>query len=101
MPPQRLSLTDEHGRKDQGIFEALLGDPRALFQDLIDDPSRYGPEVSALIQEMMAGKQLSELTDDERAMLDAATVEFAQAPPPKPPEVKTAKRRPRRDPWEL
>lgn len=77
-----------------GLFEALIGDPTVLYQELLEDPARFDPEVADLLQLLVAGqKKLDELEPNERLLLDAAVVDFAspksQPEPQKlPPEPK-------------
>jgi len=91
------------GGSSPGLYESFLGSPEPLFQDLLNDPSRYEPGVDTLLQTMINGRKLSDLTPEEKEMLNRATLEFSQAAPPKkqelpPPPLPTA---PAVDPWEL
>lgn len=84
------------------LYESFLGNPEILFQDLLDDPSRYEPGVDALLQNMIGGRTFADLTSEEKEMLNRATIEYSQSTPrkaqeekPPPPVI------PAEDPWEL
>lgn len=85
----------------------MLGDPEVLFQDLLRNPERYEEGTDQVLQQMLNGTLLAELSTEEQDLLNRATFEFAQAPPCKPPEIikeadaKTKRPRPKKDPWEL
>jgi hypothetical protein len=66
------------GRRS-GLFETLLGDPRVLYQEVLEDPSRFEPEAMDLIQRLVAGAvSLDALTSTEREMLDRAVLDWSR-----------------------
>lgn len=69
----------------QELFAALIGDARELFQELLDDPSRFEPEVAELLQQIINGRRRFEDMDKmERGLLNRAAVDFAQMQSPAP-----------------
>jgi hypothetical protein len=70
-----------------GLFETLLGgNVQALKADLDQYPDKYQPELAGLLELLLAGaKTLRDLTDQERALLDAAVIDYASSPKPKQP----------------
>ena len=63
--------------KRDGLFIALVGDPRILYYELIEDPSRFEDGVSDLILHLVAGtRQMESLTADELSLLDRAVVDW-------------------------
>ena len=66
-------------RRKTGLFEAYLGDPRALYYELIEDPSRFEDGVMDLVQQLLAGsKRLESLSPEETNLLDRATLSWAE-----------------------
>ncbi len=75
------------------LFEALIGDARVLFQELLEDPSRFEPGVDELLQEVIGGtKTFAELGRTDRDLLNRATVDFATAKRPTPAKTECAPR---------
>lgn len=78
--------------RPKGLFEELLGgNLAALYQDMLLEREKYEPEVVELVQQLMQQKR--ELTQDERALLDRAVLDFnrrlpVKAAPTKPPTQK-------------
>ena len=67
------------GHTQKGLFEAYLGDPRVLYYELIEDPSRFEDGVSDLVQQLVGGmKQLEQLSPAEKRLLDRATLSWAE-----------------------
>ena len=67
------------------MFESLVGDPKVLFYDLLDNPDKYEPAAAELIQLMIAGKKnLPDLDEAELRLLDRAVVDYNRAPTPRP-----------------
>jgi len=66
------------------MFESLLsGEAGVLLRDLEDNPDRYAqlPGLDVLLGGVASGaRKLSELEEQDRRMLDQATVEYATAP---------------------
>ena len=71
--------------KSPGLFDALVGDPRVLYYELMEDPSRFEEETATLVQQMVSGqKQYENLSSAERTMLDRATLDWARSRHQKP-----------------
>jgi hypothetical protein len=65
-------------RRRSGLFETLLGDPRVLYQEMLEDPSRFDAEVTELVLRLVAGAtNLESLTSEEREVLDRAVLDWA------------------------
>ena len=104
-PPKFPSLVEvaelggppaEPKEKSRGLFDALLGNVEALYQETVEHPDKFTPEAAALARELVAGgKRLDTLTAAERQVLDLATIDFAEATP------KGKKPRPQRAPTPL
>ena len=77
-------------REKGGLFDALLGKPEVLYYELLEDPTKFDDSESNLIIQLIVGsKSLSSLSDSEQALLDQATLSWAQSrskPQPKAPE---------------
>jgi len=102
--PQALfmEVSPEKPAKENGLYAAIGGDPKVLFDHLLEDPSRYPSGTDVLLQEMIQGR--SDLSPEELQLLDQATLEYAQTPSPKrrrPQPPPPPKRAPEVDPWEL
>ncbi len=86
--------------RQKGLFEALIGDPRILYQELLEDPNRFDSDAAQVIQELSVGiRQLSDLTHAELELLNEATLDFSRPRRPQPsskpivrksPEMSTA-----------
>jgi hypothetical protein len=73
-------------RRERGLFLGLLGDPSALYQDLLANPEKYDESLLPLVQSLVTGqRKLDELKDDEVQALDRATIDFGQPTKPVPP----------------
>ncbi len=69
--------------RQRGLFEELLGRPEALFIDSLEFPEKYEEQTSRLLRSLVSGeRRLEDVTAEEMALLDRATVDFASAPPP-------------------
>lgn len=65
--------------KRDGLFTVLLGDPRVLYYELLEDPSRFEEGVSDLIQQLVSGaRSLESLSTDEMQLLDRAVVDWTR-----------------------
>jgi len=76
-----VSMSDlpQKGPQRDGLFGALLRDPRVLLQDLLANPEKYEDGVASLVQELAAGsRKLDDLAPAEVELLDRATVDFNQ-----------------------
>ncbi len=87
---REMQLMTKPTPKDQGAFTAFLGDPRILLDAWVTNPDVFDPALGELLIALVAGqKKLEELTPAEMALLNTATVDFAQYRPPAPkPEVR-------------
>jgi hypothetical protein len=100
-PPTFLSFSDVlaqgevsgTGKKQEGLFTALVGDPKVIMADLLSHPSKYEEGVYDLLLELVAGRRsLQQLNENEQQLLDRAVVDFnstehAPAPPQPPKEA--------------
>jgi len=84
--------TDAKPEPRKELFEALVGDARALFQELLEDPSRYETGVSEALQQLINGtKKFQELDQSDRDLLNRATVDFATTKSPTPSRDRAAR----------
>lgn len=68
--------------QNDGLFNGIIGDPAVLYRAYLDRPEDFDEEQSNLILQLMSNqKKLDQLTDQERKVLDRATVNFAQHSP--------------------
>lgn len=76
-----LPSAPQQGR-DVGLFEVYLHrSPEVLLQAAQEDPERFGPEVTALLEELYSRtRTFEELKPEEQAALNVATAEFFSAP---------------------
>jgi hypothetical protein len=66
--------------KPQTLFN-MVGDPALLFNDLLDNPEKYGEGVDTLLQQLVQGqKKLEDLNAQDVQLLNNAAVSFVQAP---------------------
>src|SRR5882724_2193894 len=78
-------MTTKPVTKDPGAFTAFLGDPRILLDAWVTNPDVFDPRLGDLLIALVAGqKKLEELSPAEMALLNSATMEFAQYRPPPP-----------------
>jgi len=64
--------------RQSGLFTALLGDPKVLYYEILEDPERFEDGVSDLVQQLVAGaRTLESLTRDEHNLLDRATLDWS------------------------
>jgi hypothetical protein len=75
--------------KPTGLFSAMVGDPDVLYQDLLDNPSRYEEGVSSLLLGLTSGeRRISDISKQEMELLDRAVLDLGQPrrdkPKPKP-----------------
>lgn len=77
-----------------GLFEGLLqGHVELLAADAEESPDKYSSEVPALVRALVEKrKDVQSLTDQEHAILDQATIDFATYIPPKPNVEPTMRR---------
>lgn len=81
-----LELPTPEQKPSLGLFESLLNNPAILYEDFLKDPTKYDPALEKLLMELATGnKQVRTLLPADRMLLDVATLEYAQAPRPKPP----------------
>jgi hypothetical protein len=81
---------DAPASRPSGLFENFVGDPAVLLQDLLHRPTVYQEGVLELLLALIAGrKSLPELTAEELALLDEATLKFMEPLPKPTPEVRT------------
>jgi len=79
------SVAERSPEPSKELFEALMADPRVLFQELLEDPSRFDEGVAELLQEIITGtKKFSELSRTDRDLLNHATIDFATNKRPTP-----------------
>lgn len=65
--------------KQDGLFAALLGDPRILYYELMEDPSRFEEGVSDLTQQLVSGaRSMQSLAPDEVEMLNRAVIDWTR-----------------------
>jgi hypothetical protein len=63
----------------KGLFECLVGEPRALYYEMLEDPSRFEEGAVELVQMLVTGqRQSSSLSPAERTLLDHATLDWAR-----------------------
>jgi hypothetical protein len=82
--------------RSSGLFEGLLGGrPEALYEDAMANPDKYSPEAQLLLADIVAGKVDPRLlSDEQRRLLDLATIDFATAKPKAPRRSPKAAPRP-------
>lgn len=77
--------------RSSGLFHALLlSRPEPLFEDASEHPGKYDERVLPLTRELVSTRR--EPTDEERALLDAAVLDFVRSQPEAPPPPKTVPR---------
>lgn len=65
--------------RGSGLFETLLGDPRALYQEVLEDPNRFEEGVIELSQQLVSGAtSLDALTSMEKDLLDRAVLDWSR-----------------------
>lgn len=71
-------------KRSSGLFEQLLGKRvEHLYQDALEQPSKYSEQNQQLMLQLLQGKrQYDELSDEEKDELDRCTIEFATAKKP-------------------
>lgn len=81
--------TVERPEPKTDLFGTLIGDPRVLFQDVLDRPEDYEEGLAELLIELLDGKTKPEELDPvKRDMLNRSVLDFAQPPRPKQPAVR-------------
>lgn len=81
--------------RTKGLFEALIGDPRILYQELLEDPNRFDSSASQVIQELATGaRKLEDLNPEEHELLNAATLDFSRPRRPQPSSKPTVTKSP-------
>jgi hypothetical protein len=74
----RVSQPPNETKRD-GLFSALLRDPKILLQDLLVNPEKYEDGVASLVQELVSSNRgLDDLNSNEMELLDRATLDFSQ-----------------------
>ena len=81
------ALQPDERPRNSGLFEGLLGsDPRHLLYDIVDDAQKYNSiedhdRLVDVLRELTSGAVApNDLTPEDRALLEEATLEFATAP---------------------
>jgi hypothetical protein len=73
--------------RPQSLF-SLIGDPAALFNDLLSYPDKYERGTDELLQQLVHGqKKVDELDERDRNLLNAAVLSFVQTPRRRAPEL--------------
>lgn len=83
-PLKDSSETKAQGSRRQrpGLFMELVRDPAVLYQEYLEDPEEFDPEVAQLLTDLVTRKRtLDALTAEEMRQLDQATVVMAQSSP--------------------
>jgi len=80
--------TGNHRLSD--LFDGTLGDQTRLIEDFQKYPEKYGEECHDLLQRLASGNlSVEQLSQNDRRLLNLATLDFHQAAPPKkPPTIK-------------
>lgn len=69
----------------RGVFEELLGHPEPILQSAVEDPERYDAQALSLLRAIYNNTvRFSDLTPEEKALVNQATMEFFSATPSKP-----------------
>ncbi len=87
------SVTETSPAPSKELFQSLIGDPRVLFQELLEDPSRFDEGVAESLQELISGKPFNELERSQRDLLNKATIDFATNKRPTKPKEAAPKQR--------
>lgn len=83
----RMSSTSQPSKRE-GLFSALISDPRVLLADLLDSPDKYEPGLADLVQDLVSGqKNLQSLTPMESELLDRSVIDFTRPKITKPAEL--------------
>jgi hypothetical protein len=83
--------TNAEPKRREGLFTALIGDPAVLYQEYLEEPEKFNPELGDLLQQLIAGqKKLDELRPSEMGQLDAAVLDFAEPRRTPKPQVQSA-----------
>ena len=70
----------EKKKPSQELFDAILGDPRVLYYELMEDPSRFEEGTAELIQQIVSGQKPYEtLSAAEKNQLNLATLDWARS----------------------
>lgn len=71
-------------RRLSDLFDGTLGDQTRLVEDFQRSPEKYGEECQELLQRLASGKSsVDQLNDHDRRLLNLATFDYHQTPPPK------------------
>ena len=69
------SPTSTSAAAETSLFKLLVSDPRSLYYEFLEDPSRFDQEATELIQLVGSGAMsVSSLTSDQLQILDRATM---------------------------
>ena len=77
-----LSPPNTEVRSPTGLFEELLGEPRVLLHDYLERPEAYDYALMPVLTALLSGKKPSELSQEERELLNLSTVIYAEGPKP-------------------
>ncbi len=88
---EQAGATVSATKSERGLFqELLLSRPEGIYEDAVDHPEKYAPEVLPLTRELLESRR--EPTTVERAILDAAVLDLMKtAPKPAAPPPTRAK----------
>lgn len=100
-----LCVQEEAPRaKPKGLFSSLLQDHVELLAgDVVDHRDRYAPDAVKLVEDLLQRrKDVKTLEEQDRELLDRATLDFATFVPPKDPPAarKPAPKRVKQEPEE-
>ena len=74
-------VSPDTGRKLTHLYE-LLGPEKSHLEPLMDDyqrdPAKYGPETHGVLERLLRGVPIADLTDEDRRFLSLATLDFLQ-----------------------
>lgn len=80
-PHPLLKLTDTPPPSPTSLFDGLLGGrPEVLLQDALANPTRYEPATREALA-ALGGKRSTELTPEDRRILNLATIDYASVRP--------------------
>lgn len=66
------------GRRS-GLFDALVGEPRTLYYEMLEDPSRFEEGAMDVVLQLVTGQRTnSSLSSTEQSLLDRATLDWAR-----------------------
>lgn len=86
----------EPPKRDPGLFETYLKSPAVLYEDMVHHPTKYREEDRDLVAELVAGRKMEDLGEEERTRLDQMVFDFL-GPEPQPKTPPPPPRRPEED----